>query len=402
MPTFKYKVRDKHGNSSTGIITGESKDQVAKHMEGMGYTPVLIEETHELPGKKILSIFNRVNLTDLNIFTRQFASLIKAGLPLFSCLKALEEQTKSRYFRGIIHEISAEIEGGVSLSNALAKHKNIFNELYVNTIKAGETAGTLDEVLERLADLLEHELDIRSKIKSATIYPAIATCFLCIGFFILVTFVIPKFAKIFETMQGKLPLPTLILIKTNAIIRGYWFLLIILFIAGIWGFLAFIKWPKGRKIWDTFRLKIPVLGPLILKLIMSRFSRTMAMLIKSGVPILTVLDISSRTAGNVVISEAIENIRFSVNEGKGMAEPMRISGVFSPTVAEMVSIGEETGKIDELLFKISEYYDREAEYSIKNLTTLIEPILIVILAIGVLIMALGVFLPMWNMYRLIK
>lgn len=402
MPTYKYIVRDKHGNKSTGVIEGENKDKVAKNLEGMGFTPISIEETHKLAGKGFLKKIYFGKLKALSIFTRQFATLIKSGLPVLTSLGTLEKQTEKSFLKQTIREVAREVEAGNSLSSALEHHPDIFNELYTNTVKAGEASGTLDEVLDRLADLIEYEMDNRSKILGVVLYPIIATVFLFIGFLILVIFVLPQFVKIFESLKANLPLPTLILIKANVVIRNYWYVILGLFIFCVFGFSKFTKTAYGRKRWDKFKLKIPIIGSLVLKLTMSRFSRIVSILTKSGVPILTILEIASRTAGNVIISQAIDSIKASVNEGKGMAEPMRISGVFSPMVVQMVSVGEETGRIDELLYEVSVHYDREASYTIKNLAVIIEPILIVILAIGVLVMALGIFLPMWNLFDAFK
>lgn len=398
MPTFKYIVRDKYGNKSKGLIEGESKEQIAKNLENMGYTPVSIEEAHELSGGKYFKKIHFGKLKNLSVFTRQLATLIKSGLPIMGSLYTLEKQSKNKYLKEIIGEVAKEVETGVPLSTALEHHSDFFDELYTNTVKAGEASGTLEDVLDRLADLIEYEIDTRSKILGVILYPAIATGFLFIGFLILVAFVLPQFTKIFASLNTELPLPTVILIKTNYIVQNYWYMLLIVSVLCVVGFVKFIKTKKGRKLWDKLRLKIPMFGPIILKLTMSRFSRIVSILVKSGVPILTVLDIASRTVGNVIISEAIDNIKTNVSEGKGMAEPMRVSGVFSPIVVQMVTVGEETGRVDDLLYEVSVHYDREASYAIKNLATLIEPILIILLSIGVLIMALGVFLPMWNMY----
>lgn len=402
MPTYKYIVRDKHGNKSTGLIEGETRDEVAKNLEGMGYTPISIEETRVMPGGKFFQKIYFGKLRAVGLFTRQLATLIKSGLPVLGSLSTLEKQTGKKFLKQAIGEVAREVEAGNSFSSALERHPRIFNELYTNTVKAGETSGTLDEVLDRLADLIEHEIDTRSKILGVVLYPSIATCFLFVGFLILVTYVIPQFVKIFDTLKGNLPLPTLILIRANFIIQNYWYIILILSGLCIFGFFRFIKTKYGRKRWDKFKLKVPVLGPVVLKLTMSRFSRIVSILTRSGVPILTILEVTGRTTGNVIISQAIDSIRTSVNEGKGMAEPMGVSGVFSPMVVQMVSVGEETGRIDELLYEVSMHYDREAAYTIKNLATIIEPILIVILALGVLIMALGVFLPMWNMFTVLR
>lgn len=402
MPTYKYKVRDKFGNKSSGHIEAETKDNVYKMLEKMGFTPTSIEESSGVSGWKFLHKFYFGKLKVVSLFTRQLATLIKSGVPLVNSLETLEMQIEKKYLKDAVIEIRRELESGSNFSGALERHSDIFNEVYINMVKAGEVSGTLDEILNRLADLIEYEIDTRSKILGVVLYPIIATAFLCIGFIILVTFVLPQFVKIFAGLQGKLPLPTVMLIKTNQIINNYWYIILGLVIVLVVGFLRFIKTKYGRKRWDRFKLKVPVFGAIILKLTMSRFARIMSVLTRSGVPILTILDITSRTAGNVIISQAVEVLRTSVNEGKGMAEPMKISGVFSPMVVQMVSVGEETGKIDELLYEVSLHYDRESAYAIKNLATIIEPVLIIILAVGVLIMALGVFLPMWNMFQLVR
>lgn len=402
MPNFKYKVRDKYGNKSTGLIEGDDKEKVFKNLEKMGFTPVSIEEAKDVSGGKVFSKFYFGKLRALSVFTSQLATLIKSGLPLLTSLYTLEKQTSKKYLKQVVGEVAREVESGVSFSNALEHHPDIFNEIYINMVKAGEASGTLDEILARLSDLIEYEMDTRAKVLGVMLYPAIATCFLFAAFIILVTFVLPQFVKIFEGLQGKLPLPTLILIKINTIMHNYWYIILIAAAAFIFAFIKYSKTEYGRKQLDRFKLKAPVFGPIILKLTMSRFSRIMAILTKSGVPVLAVLDISAKTAGNVIISQAIDHIRASVNEGKGMSEPMKISGVFSPIVTQMVSVGEETGRLDDLLYEVSAHYDKEAAYAIKNLAVIIEPILIVVLSIGVLIMALGIFMPMWNMYSVLK
>ncbi|MBM3252430.1 MAG: type II secretion system F family protein, partial [Candidatus Omnitrophica bacterium] len=272
----------------------------------------------------------------------------------------------------------------------------------MSMIKAAETGGMMEEVLRRLSDLIEQEIDTRARIKAATRYPMIAFFVLCVGFLIVVTFVIPRFATVYGQFNTLLPLPTRILIAINIAIKKFWYLFILGFAAAIFGFLRFINSKIGQPLWDNFKLKVPIFGPLIQMLVMSRFARVTAILLKSGVPILEVLDLVSSASGNIIIARAIENIKASVNQGKGMSEPMKVSNLFSPIVVQMVSIGEQTGKVDELLLSVADYYDRESSYMIKNLTTYIEPILIFVLAAMVLLMALGIFMPMWNLIRVFK
>jgi len=398
MQTYRYKVRDKFGKLTTGVIGSDSKENAAKHLERMGYAPVSIEEQRELPAAKFLERFNRIKREDLNLFTRQMVTLLKAGVPIATSLQSVEKQAKSKILRKVIQELMRDIEAGNSFSEALTRQPSAFDMLYANTVRAGEISGMMDEVLERLADLGEHEADTISKIKVATRYPLFALCILLVGFLIMVMFVLPRFVQLFSQMGTSLPLPTLIMIKLNYFLQHYWYIALLVSGGSIYAFVKFIKTKKGRYIWDGLILKMPIFGPLMSMLIMSRFSRITAIMFKSGVPILDVLDTVSNTVGNAVISGALLAIKEGVQQGKSIAEPMRISGVFSPLVIQMIAIGEETGRLDELLLRVSEYYDQQTDYMIKNLSTMIEPIFIVILASGVLVLALSVFLPMWNMF----
>lgn len=402
MPNFRYKARDKFSKLVIGSTIADSREDAAKKLTDMGYVPVSVSETHELGAEKILERFKSVGLDEVNTFTRQLYSLQKAGVPLLSSLEAIAVQMKNQYFKLIIEEIARDIKGGVSFSVGLKKHPKVFDEVYVNMMKAAEAGGLMVEILARLAELIEQEIDTRSRIKSATRYPMIAFFVLCVGFLIVVTFVIPRFASVYGQFNAALPLPTRILIGLNLVIQKFWYLFILFIVALVFGFKKFINSNFGRPIWDNFKLNVPVIGPLIQMLVMSRFARVTAVLLKSGVPILEVLSLVSGSSGNVIISRAIENIKKSVVQGKGMSEPMKVSNIFSPIVVQMVFIGEQSGKVDELLLSVADYYDRESGYMIKNLTTYIEPILIFVLAFMVLVMALGIFMPMWNLIRVFK
>lgn len=381
---------------------GEDKSSVAKHLSAMGYIPISIEESKELGFglPKLFGIFNKVAIDDLNLFTRQLTTLQKAGIPLLSSLNILEKQAKNKYFKDVIKEISGLVESGSSLSDAMARYPKIFSELYVNMVKAGEASGLLDEILTRLSEFGEKEADTRSKVQVATRYPMMTLFALFVAFMIIVTFVIPKFSAVFAQFKTALPLPTRMLLGLSVFLKNYWYLAILGITGCAYLFIRYINTKDGRLRWDTVKLKAPVFGQLFSMFAMARFSRTMSILIKSGLPILQVLDLSSRTVANTLISRSIDNVAMSVKEGKGISEPMRISGLFPPIVVSMVGIGEDTGKIDELLMRVSEYYDQQSDYMIKNLTTMIEPILIVFLGAMILVMALAIFLPMWNLISL--
>ena len=402
MPNFQYKARDKFAKLVSGTTIAEGEKEAVKKLQEAGYVVVSISRAVEFDAQSILKKFKRVRIEELNGFTRQLYSMLKAGLPLVSCLEAIAGQSGNRYFKNIIEEIVRDVRGGLSFSAALKKHSLIFDDIYVNMVKAAESSGMMIDILGRLAELIEQEIDTSSRIKAATRYPMIAFMVLCLGFLIVVTFVIPRFAIIYGQFNTLLPLPTRILIAVSVAMRKFWYL----FIAGlgitVFAFIRFINSKNGRAVWDNFKLNVPVLGPLVTMLVMSRFARVTAILMKSGVPILEVLDLVAGASGNIIISRAIDNIKASVNQGKGMSEPMRLSSLFPQAVIQMVAAGEQTGRIDELLGSVADYYDKESGYMIKNLTTYIEPILIFILGVMVLIMALAIFLPMWNLIRLFR
>ncbi len=402
MPNYRYKARDKAGKAVQGMISGENRLAVAHNLEGIGYILISIEEIHGARIGKMVLMSRRVTLSDLNMFTRQLFTLQKAGLPLLISLEAIAKELQNQKFKDIVKDIALNVETGTSLSSAMEKHPQIFDELYVNMIRAGEAGGILEEILARLADLGEKELDTRAKIKSATRYPLIASVAIIAAFFIITAFIIPKFSAVFAQFKTALPLPTRALIFLSVSIRRYWYVAVALAAGAVYWFRRLMVTSKGRLVWDTFTLKMPVLGDLLSKLIMSRLTRVMAILIRSGLPILQVLDIASRSSGNVVISKAMAGISASVKDGKGLSGPMEYSGIFPPIVIQMVAVGEETGKIDELLENVSQYFDREADYMIKNLTVLIEPVFVLFLGIMVLIMALAIFLPMWNIATLFR
>jgi len=403
MATFQYKARDKFGKPIKGLMSAPSEGAIAQKLATMEYVPIAIKEIKEPPAAgKLFGAFRGVGFIDLNMFTRQLSSLQKAGVPLISGLNAIREQTANAALRDIVGQMVRDIEAGASLSAALKNHPRVFNPLYINMVKSGETGGTLEQSLERLVTLGEHEERVRLRIRAATRYPVIVVAAITIGFLILTTMVVPRFAQIYDQFTVALPLPTRILLWINFVVTKFFVVLLLIVAASVAFFRKVTHREKGRYWWDTLKLKIPVFGPLLLKLIMSRFARITGTLIRSGVPILQVLELASSGAGNAVVARTIGDIKKSVNEGKGMSKPMQSTMMFTPIVVQMVAIGEETGKLDELLLHVSDYYDLEIEYTLNNLTALIEPLLILILGIIVLFMALGIFLPIWNLMNVLK
>ena len=344
----------------------------------------------------------RVKFSDFNMFTRQLYTLQRAGLPMLMSLQAIRDQTESLILKDVIHKVAQKIESGASLSEALALFPGVFSSIYVNMVRSGEVSGKLEHILDRLATLGEHDEKIRLHINSAMRYPLIVVVTLIIGFISLILFVVPKFTNIFAKFDTALPLPTqLLLVIYNSIVHFWWLGIIVIGLLSF-AFFHFVKTPRGRFLWDKFLLRMPVFGPMILKISLSRFCRITSTLLKSGVPILTILELVKGTSENTVIAGAIEKIKVSVNDGKGMLAPMKASGLFPPVVTQMVYVGEETGKLDELLVHVADYYDSQVEYTINNLVAMIEPVLIIFLGSTVLFLALGIFMPMWSLMKLFK
>jgi len=403
MPIYKYKARDKFGKAIEGVMEALDSEMAADQVDDLGYIPVFIQEKNKaVITLDFLQRYIRVSVEDLILFTSQLSTLINAGIPLLPGLNALAEQTENKRMKETINTIRNDIKEGSSLSDALGKHPRVFSPLYVGMIQAGETAGTLDEILDRLATITEHEKDTRARIKAATRYPKMVITAISAAFIVLVTFVIPKFAVMFTKFKGTLPLPTRMMINTNYIIHHYWYLIFAVTASIALGFHWYTNTRSGRLRWDGLKLRIPVFGPLFLKIAMSRVTHILGMLMRSGVPILDTLKITSATVGNTVIIRELQKLRESVEQGSGLSQPLKESGIFTPMVTQMLSVGEQSGKIDEMMAKVSRYYDLEVEYTIKNLATLIEPVLIIIIGGMVLFLALAIFLPMWDMAALLR
>lgn len=402
MPNYHYKAYDRQGRAMKGEMVAESSRAVSTALTAQGYIPVTVS-----PMKSAPSFFEQwfspsVKLTELNVFTRQLWTLLKAGLPLQTSLISLRDQARNETLKKVIVEIITDLEAGSSLSNALLRHPRIFQPVYVGMIKVGEVSGRLDDVLYQLAEIGQFEAETREKIKAATRYPILALASIIMAFILVVTFVIPKFSSLFGQFKAKLPFPTRILLGLNDLVRHDWLLLLLALGATLFAFRYWVDTPRGRYHWDWFKLKVPVFGPLTFNLMMSRFAKILSILLTSGIPILQALQIVSDTIGNVVLQKAVLAIQQSVNEGKRMSDPMKHSGLFSPMVVQMVAVGEQTGKTDELLNHVAGYYEEQANFMIKNMTTLIEPLLIMILGGMVLMLALGVFLPMWDLTNVVQ
>ena len=403
MPFYRYKARDKYGALSVGTFESNGREAVAGHLDSLGYIPVMIEE--EKPGfslSRFLPDLETVSAADLIIFSRQLATLISAGIPFMASFTALEEQTENPKLKKVIGQVRREVEGGSTFADALAKHPKVFSPMYVSMVRAGEAGGVLEEILNRLAMLAEHDAETRARIKAATRYPKIVIGALVVAFGILVTFVIPRFAALYANFKAELPLPTRIMIAINTGIHQYGIFILVATIGAFIGFRKYINSPGGRLWWDGFKLKLPIFGVIFTKTALSRFARVFGTLTRSGLAMLQTLEIVSSTVGNVVIARVVDNIRDSARQGRGIVQPMKVSKVFPPIVIQMVAVGEESGKMEEMMMKVSEYYDRDVEYAIKNLSSSLEPLLLTVIGGVILFLALAIFMPWWNLINVVK
>ncbi len=395
MPLFRYKVRDKEGQVVSGTLEGTDVNTVVESLDGLGYVPISIREQKAGAGIQIDlgRFFQRVKPVDLINFTRQFVTLHRAGLPMLSAIGALQAQTKSKPLAQALDAIRKDLMGGTALSAAMAKFPRIFSELYVNSIWAGETGGVLEEILDRLVMLLEHERKLRNDVGSAMRYPIILMVGFVIAGIVLAAFVLPKFTMLLTNVGGKMPLPTQILITITDFMSQYWYVVFLLMAGLAVLFYLFIRTGAGRLWWDHLKLKLPIFGPISYKLVISRFARMFETLDRTGLPILRSLSLVGKTVGNVYMAGAIDKIAESVRRGRGLAAPMREVGVFPPMVIQMVATGEESGALDDMLKQVSDYYDGEVEYMVKNLTGMIEPIMILVMGVGAIFLIIAILMP---------
>ncbi|MFH1390165.1 MAG: type II secretion system F family protein [Candidatus Margulisiibacteriota bacterium] len=406
MIDYRYSARDHLGVQVAGQIAAENEKQAARLLEGQGLTPISIIDPHAVDlGAQIetlFSSFQKIRTDDMIALTRQLASVIDAGIPLLEGLEAVSEQIVRPKLKLALQRVRKQIEGGDTFSEALARDKGVFSPLMINMVRAGERAGILPDVLDRISNLLEKDAETLDKIKAATRYPLIVLITLSVAFVVINVGIIPKFADFFASFKLELPWATKLLVLSNKFIMAYWPFVMIGVILASFGFNRILATEKGRYQWDKLMLTVPVFGPLFIKIYLSRFARTFSAMLAAGVPILEGLAIVAATVGNVVITKVIMEVRDQVNQGKSLTEPMKNSHLFPPIVTSMIAIGEKSGTLEKMLNKMADYFDREVNYTITNLTPLLEPILIFGLAGLLLIFALGIFLPMWDIVRITK
>jgi type IV pilus assembly protein PilC len=393
LPTFEYKGKSASGGQVSGTYKAKSRAELEKILRS---NKIFVNSISRKPTNINIKIGTGIKKIEISRFTRQFATMIGAGLPMVQCLEILSQQMDSAEFRKMINEIKESVQAGTTLSEALRKHKKVFDDLFVNMVEAGETGGALDTILVRLANYREKADALARKVKGALVYPIVVSV-VAVGVTILMLkFIVPVFAKMFSNLGAALPEPTQIVMGISEFINDYFLLLIGSLVGFIVAFKLITRSGKGRLYWDTFKLKVPGFGTLIRKSSVARFTRTLGTLLSSGVSILEALEITAKTAGNMVIQNAVRKSIISIAEGDTITGPLRESTVFPPMVIQMISVGEKTGGLDEMLGKIADFYDEEVDAAVSALTSLIEPVVIVVMGglIGGILIAM--YLPMFD------
>ena len=404
--TYAYKVREKSGRLVEGSLEADSEQVLVAKLRSMGYTPIDITAQKSETLSKDVKIpglsRSKTKLKDVAVFSRQFATMINSGLSLLRALYILGDQTENKMLGAVIGQVRTDVETGSSLSVALGKHPKTFNRLYVSMVKAGEVGGSLDEVLLRLAETIEKQVELRRKVRSAMTYPIVVAVLVLGIVTAMLLFVIPMFKDLYTQLGGELPAPTQFLINISTLVRNFWYVMFGIEVGAVMGFRRWINTESGREKWDAIKLRAPVFGPLVRKTALARFSRTLAALVRSGVPILESLDIVADTSGNSVVARAVRDAQTAVKQGEPLAQRLEQHPVFPPMVTQMMAVGEETGAVDEMLDKIADFYDQEIEATVAALTSLIEPLLIVVMGAAVGGMVISLYLPMFNIIKLIK
>mgnify|MGYP001118583585 CR=1 FL=1 len=403
MPTFNYSVRDKAGKIVSGKLDGDSRDAVSAKLRQMGYIILELDQQSGLASLGNITLGTGVKPKDITIFARQFSTMIDAGLSLTKCLSILGDQTESDGLRDVIGKVGKDVESGQSLSDSMSRHPKIFPPIFINMVRAGETGGVLDEVLNRVADHFENEAELKAKIKSAMTYPVAMLGLVLVILVAMMVFVVPTFEQMFADMGGVLPLPTQILVSLSNFVAGIGG--IITFFVAIALYMLFKWWVgtvSGRLIWDGIKLKMPIFGALTSKFALARFTRTFGTLVQAGVPILSALDIVADTAGNEVVAQAVKRARSAIKEGETIAKPLSESSVFPSMLVQMISVGEETGALDAMLNKVADFYDTEVSTAVDGLTSLIEPLMMASLGVIVGGMVIALYMPMFNVISLVE
>ena len=409
MPQFKYAGKSTQGGPQKGVIEAASSQAAAQALLSQNIVPLTIVESkkrsaeNEGDGFDITRLFQqKVGLDEMIIFSRQMYSLLKAGIPIIRAIKGLSENASHKRFQEILKDIADQLEQGRSLSSSMAKYEKVFTRLTISVVVVGENTGKLDDVFLQLALYFEREQETRKRIKSALRYPTFVLIALAIAMFILNLFVVPVFTQMFERFDTELPIMTRVLIGTSNFFVNYWWLLIFVIVGGIFAVKQYVNSTNGRLKWDKFKLKLPIVGSIIERSLLSRYSRSFSMILRAGVPLTAGLSLTADAVDNAHMQKRIKEMRQGIEKGESLLRVSKNSELFSTLVLQMIAVGEETGRLEPLLEESADYYEREVDFDLKSLTAKIEPILIGFVAVMVLILALGIFTPMWNMMSAVK
>ena len=405
MAAFAYSAINAQGSELSGEISAGDLNAAREQLRLKGLLAQSIKEidTSAGVGQKNIGFGKAVKAKSLQIFSRQFATMIEAGLNVVGALVILEEQTSDQVLAMVVYDLRRDVEGGLLLSEAMARHPKVFSRLYISMVEAGEAAGILDIVLDRVAFQIEKQEAIRRRVKGAMIYPTMVLIFATLVLIGMLMFLVPVFVKIFSQLGGQLPTLTQYVVGASNFLKSYWFIVIPTLIALPFVFKKWKSTEQGRQLWDRFKLRLPMkIGDTVLKVTMARFSRTLSTLVAAGVDIIKALEITGQTAGNWVIEDALNGVRQKVHEGVPIAQPLVENEIFPPMVAQMVKIGEETGELEKMLAKIADFYEDEVDAAVGSLTSIVEPIMMIGVGIMVGIVIISMYLPMFKMLTLVK
>jgi general secretion pathway protein F len=408
MPVYEYTALDGSGKSVNGIIDADSPMTARQRLRGSGIFPVDVKETSSRPRDlrsgpvSVSALLKRIRPGEVSVATRQLSILLGAGVPLVASLEALISQITNPLFKKVVAQIKESVNEGNSLAYALSSHHRIFSSVYVNMVRAGEASGSLDVVLDRLADLGEHQQALRGRFKAALAYPIFMLFIGTLILFFLITFIVPNITQIFREMHQTLPIPTVVLINVSNFLKSFWWLILLAIAAGIVIIRQLKNTPRGRYVWDEVKLRIPVLGPINNKMAVARFGRTLGSLLKAGVPLISALQIVRNIVNNAIIADVIDNTVEEIQAGKSLANPLAQSRWFPSIVVQMISVGEQSGELEAMLSKIADTYDRDVESQIMAMTSMLEPVMILVMGLIVGFIVISILLPIFEMNQMIR
>jgi type IV pilus assembly protein PilC len=401
MPLFEYKAISQTGESITGRYNAKTRNEIMEMLRSKNYHPVQVKEVGGSKDLSTLSVFNKVKIKDIAVFARQFHAMLNAGVTIIQCLDILRQQTEKQAFKNVIEKVYESVQKGSTLSESMKEHRQTFPELFVNMVEAGEASGNLDSIMDRMAVHYEKETKIQNKIRGAMTYPIILAVVSVVVVVFMLVAILPTFLSMFEGSGLALPGPTKFLLSISNGIRQYWYIILMVIIAVVYLIHRYINTEEGRKQFDRLKLKMPVVNNMVIKVATSRFTRTLATLLASGIPLLPSMDIVSKIVGNRIISDGILGVKEDLRKGYDLAGPIRRLGIFPPIVDSMIRIGEESGSLEEVLQRTADFYDEEVDVAIQKMTSMLEPLMLVVMAIVIGFLVVAMYLPMIDMMQTI-